>query len=230
MAQPITELHIQVNKEEEEQLMKRGFIKVPINFNSAELPPLFLWYKRGSSKPVTRIQFSFSEVMDEGLSASGFTKIDVNLGTATHPIYLWYMSGSTQFDFPIVDLAVTTRLEDEPEMVHSGWERLALNRNFNPSGGPGHVWVKRSQPTFICDFQATIDFSEDTDLFRQGYIRMDEDFNRITKPTVYAVFLWYRHSKDQERGITEVDVSILKDDEGRLKAKGFTKDHCFELI
>ena len=148
--------------------------------------------------------------MNGALSAAGFAKVNknINAGTKGDDIYLWYISGTTDFDIPIVDLKVPTKLEDEPKLFRSGWERLGCDLNRNAGGDLVYLWVKRSQKTYICDITATIDFSADEGLLQQGSYRVDEDTNRGAKPTGSAVFLWYLHSKDQDGAVTDIEVSF----------------------
>ncbi|KAL7836080.1 hypothetical protein AOLI_G00273640 [Acnodon oligacanthus] len=224
--QPITEIQISLTKEQEDKLERAGFTKVPGDLNSGTSGPLeFLWYRRGTSRAVTRIQFSFMEEMNEGLTASGFTLINknINTGTSGNPIFLWYLSCTTQFDSPILDLKVTTKVEEEPELFLNGWERMGLDLNRNAGGHPVYVWLLRDTTTYICSITAALSFSEDRELFQQGYVRMDEDTNRGAFPIGSAVFPWFRQSKIIGEGITEIDVSLNKEQEFELQAKGFTK-------
>ncbi|KAL7838979.1 hypothetical protein SRHO_G00256370 [Serrasalmus rhombeus] len=213
MEQPITAVEISFGRDQQIQLIQEQFTKLEINLNTEEMP-VFLWYKRGSENLITRIQFSFREEMIHGLQNSGFTHIPqrINEGAPDYPIRLWYMRGTTEFDFPIVDLRVTTSLQEEPALFSNNWERLGcdLNRSNN-SGHPVYVWVKRRGRTYICDITATIGFAEDVGLFNQGFFRVDEDTNRglpLTNPPTNppSSFIWYRHSSVQ--GITRVRVSV----------------------
>ncbi|XP_036420229.1 C-type mannose receptor 2-like [Colossoma macropomum] len=202
---PINEIQITQGDQE-----LNGFTRIDVNLNRvAGGPNVFLWYSRGGDNPITRIQFSFRQEMIFGLKNSGFTRIPqrVNQGAPDFPIHLWYMSGITEFDVPIVDITVTTRLQDEPALFSKNWERLGCDLNRNNNGGdPIYVWVKRSERTYICDITATIGFAEDVDLFNKGYFHVDEDTNRGVNPAGDAVFVWYRHSRNQ--GITGVRVSV----------------------
>ncbi|KAI4886174.1 hypothetical protein NFI96_005962 [Prochilodus magdalenae] len=224
--QPITEIQISLNKDQEDKLERAGFTRVPGDLNSGTAGPVeLLWYKRGHSRAVTRIQFSFREEMNEGLTASGFTKINknINTGTAGDAIFLWYLSCTTQFDSPVLDLKVTTKVEEEPELFLTGWERMGLDLNRNAGGHPVYVWVLRDTTTYISSITASLDCSGDRELFQHGYIRVDEDTNRGAFPAGAAVFPWFRQSKVQGDGITEIEVSLNKDQEVALEARGFTK-------
>ncbi|KAL6466288.1 hypothetical protein MHYP_G00264210 [Metynnis hypsauchen] len=208
----ITEIKICDSEREERELAGKGFTRVEGNLNRDAARPVTLWYKRGGDNPITRIQFSFRREMPDGLRKAGFTedpkKISIghtflrdNIILHTH-IHLWYMSGTTEFDFPIVDLRVTTSLQDEPALFSDNWERLGCDLNRNNGGHPVYVWVKRRERTYICDITATIGFAEDADLFNQGFFRVDEDTNRgvpttppgqppVEPPRVLpCVFIW----------------------------------------
>ncbi|XP_036455049.1 uncharacterized protein LOC118827718 [Colossoma macropomum] len=216
-------LSIRRRKTSSQEKVSPKFLSTSMEISVTEVPPAFLWYKRGSDKPVTRIQFSFRKEMDEGLSASGFTKINANIGTKTHPMYLWYISGSTGFDIPILDLTVTTSVEEEPELVRLGWERQGCDLQRDAGGDAVHVWVKRSEPSYNNGIVAIINFSNDASSFQDGFIRVDEDTNRGVNPPGSAVFLWCACSTDQSCVITDVDVSLNQDQEKELQAKGYEK-------
>ncbi|XP_036454025.1 uncharacterized protein LOC118826985 [Colossoma macropomum] len=225
MAQAITELQVSTNRDEEDKF-KKDFTKVDGNLNSGTSgPEVFLWYKKEGNKPVTRIQFSFRTEMDHALDASGFKKIqkNINIGTNGDAIFLWYMSGTTSSDIPIVDLKVTTIVQDESRLFRSGWERLGCDLNRSNRGDPVNLWVKRNTTSYIHDISASLSFAEDKSLFDQGYICVDEDTNRDVKPPGSAVFLWYRHSTFPDNCITDIEVSLNKDQENKLEKNGYIK-------
>jgi len=214
MANYITDLDVSQNRDEERYLLRRGFKKIDVDLNKgAGGDYIYIWYKQQSgASPITGLQVTFNHDMGVGLSRAGFTKInkDLNAGAGGDYIYLWYFRGQTEYNIPIVDIDVTTRVEDEGRMFDSGWERLACDLNRNAGGNWIQAWVKRERQTYICDVTATDSYGSDSYLLQNGYIRVDEDANRSAGGA--DVFIWYRQTTDSKLALDDLQIS-LNDDE-----------------
>ncbi|KAG9261632.1 hypothetical protein AMEX_G25217 [Astyanax mexicanus] len=213
--------------------MKRNLEKsTTLKFRvTSTVEPQFIWYKKESLSSINRIQFSFRPEMEAGLTAAGFKKVNRNLNARTKgdQIFLWYMSGTTEFDVSIVDLRVTISVTDEPVLFKSGWERLGCNLNLGVAGDPVYLWVKRNKQTYISDIRGSECFTVDTDNFKKGFFRVDQNTNGGAKSTL--VFLWYQRTTDADAsGMTSLGVSLCADDEDHLKKKHFVRGdtnlHC----
>ncbi|XP_026852657.2 uncharacterized protein si:dkey-30j10.5 [Electrophorus electricus] len=221
--QRITAIQISVSPEEETQLEQQGWIRVPGDLNSGTRgPQVGLWYRTDGDKRVTRIQFSFLHQIANKLHGAGFTKVDKNINenTAGDDIYLWFKCENS--GNPIIDLKVTTNLEDEVKQFQSGWECLSCDLNLNNGGNP-HVrmWVRRNEATYMQNVDASVNFSPV--LFDKGYIHVDENTNRGTTPPGSAVFIWYNSSTSSGSGVSQLDVSLNESDEARLRKEQFIK-------
>ncbi|KAK9531096.1 hypothetical protein VZT92_010544 [Zoarces viviparus] len=146
--------------------------------------------------------------MTTGLTRAGYKKINKNLNARAGGdcIYLWSYQGSGEFDTPIVEIDVTTDVNNEAAKFAFGWERMACNLNRRAGGAWIHIWVKRVKQTYICDITATDSFGSDADLFGNHYIRVDENTNRGAGGS--KVFIWYRQTTDPKRALADLKVSI----------------------
>lgn len=221
MAAYISFLDVSLDKDDEQSLQNQGFKKIPGNLNQGTGGnAIYLWYKCGPA-PVTRLQASFNDDMSDGLVNAGYTKIpkDLNTGAGGDCIYLWYFRGSGEYHTPIVKIEVTTNVESEAQKFISDWERLGCDLNRQNGGNWIHLWMKREKQTYICDVTATDSYGSDTDLFLDGYIRVDEDANRGTGRA--PAFIWYRQTTDPKRALTELNISTDEDQRQVLQAQGY---------
>ncbi|XP_031588939.2 uncharacterized protein LOC116314927 [Oreochromis aureus] len=217
----IAELQVSLNKAEEFALREQGFKKIFVNLNEgAGGNFVYLWYKKGDHA-ITRIQISFNDEMSMGLSSAGFKKIDKNLneGAGGGPVYLWYYKGSLKYDVPIRKLDLSVQAADEPYKYKLGWERLACDLNRGAGGNWIYLWLKRENPTYICDIKATAKFEEDEDNFNDGYIRVDEDTNRGAGGPY--IFIWYRQTTDPKDAISELEISSGDVEQKSLQDQGY---------
>ncbi|XP_015257109.1 PREDICTED: uncharacterized protein LOC107102351 [Cyprinodon variegatus] len=181
--------------------------------------PVKLWYKEGPSGGITRIQFSFTKGMEEGLRSTGFTKCEknINTGTGGDPVYLWYLNGTEENHVPITDIEVSRK--DEARKFTFGWEKLACNLNRG-TGEAAFLWVKREQKTYIKSMQTTDHYENDEELFKNGFIRVDESTNRGVNGR--PVFLWYLPSTTKDGNYTTLQVSTNKDEYQRYQNGGYS--------
>ncbi|XP_026173788.1 uncharacterized protein LOC113136890 [Mastacembelus armatus] len=209
MAQYITHIDVSLNQSEEQKLQSKGFKKINVDLNKgAGGNFIYMWYKsQAGTAPITRIQLTFSDDMGAGLSRVGYTRIfkDLNAGAGGDYIYLWYFRGPTEFDFPIVDIDVTTDATQEAQKFVSGWEKVACDLNRKAEGSWIHAWVKRESNTYISDVIVTLNFGSDGDYFQKGYIRLDEDVNRGAEGPF--VFIWYRLTTNPQQALTDLQIS-----------------------
>ncbi|XP_049446196.1 uncharacterized protein LOC125897147 isoform X2 [Epinephelus fuscoguttatus] len=209
MSKYITKLEVSLDEAEEQLLQSQGFEKIPTDLNKGAFGKyIYIWYKKEScDAPITRIQFTFRDDMAAGLITAGYTKIpkDLNAGAKGDAIYLWYLQGSTEHDYPIVDIEVTVSAASEAPKFGLGLERLALDLNRGNKGDWIHAWVKREKETYICDVTATAGFGSDAAWFKAGYIRMDEDINRGAGGAY--VFIWYRLTTNPKLALSDLKVS-----------------------
>ncbi|XP_015253347.1 PREDICTED: uncharacterized protein LOC107099648 [Cyprinodon variegatus] len=223
MGQYITTIDVSTKKNEESELDKKGFTKIPVNLNPGnKANGTFLWYNtienQPNTQPITRIQFSFTEGMEKGLKAQKYQKVDQDLtdGTGERPIYLWFFRGTTRYDAPIVQLFISTDAASDAEMVQPLWERSACN--LNRAGGKWfHLWMKRSAQAYVCDVTATNNSAADADLFRKGYIRIDENLNKGAGGE--EVFIWYRQTTDDDDLIRDLQISTNPDEVKSLQGQ-----------
>lgn len=166
-----------------------------------------LWSeKQQGCAPITRVQCSFNEDMCEGLRKAGFIKIEFPILTADGPVFLWYLCGSTKFDIPIVEIDVSFTPEEECELMKQGFEKAFCNLS-DEYGTSLYVWVKREKPTIIYDVTATSCYDKDAELFKAGYIRIDQPTNTIFYGHKSTNFLWYRLTTDAKSAITDLQIS-----------------------
>lgn len=171
---------------------------------------MFLWYKKGQHGAITRIQLTYNEKMKKGLNEAKYTMVkhDLNSGTGGDNIHLWYYKGTNESDVPIVDLFISTEREDEAQLFHLGWEKLACNMNRRTGGAYRiYLWVKRAQPTYINSIKVTSGFDKDASLFKDGYIRLDENTNRAAGGS--SVFIWYLLTKNSQNAIRDLKVGDI---------------------
>lgn len=222
--QQITKLNVSSSKEEEEILGGQGYHRIDVNLNEGTPgKQVFLWFKKVCDQsPVTRIQFSFNNQMKSGLADAGYEQVnrDLNAYNRGDPIFLWCFYGSTEYDIPIVNLAVSKDAEEEPVLLQDGWERLGCDLNRNAGGNFIYLWVQREKPSYIRDLTASVDFTSDKHMFELGYTRVDEDTNRGAGGN--HVFLWYRRTTDKKQALTALDVSTSHQQEEKLQKEGYT--------
>ncbi|MEQ2183408.1 hypothetical protein GOODEAATRI_032200, partial [Goodea atripinnis] len=220
MSNYITELEVSRNDNEESYLMTKDFMMFPVNLNNdPNGNKVYLWYKDGTGPGITRIQFSFTDSMAEGLNASGFIKIDKNLNTGRpgDKVFMWYYKGNGESHVPITEIDLSRK--NEARKIRFGWERLACNLNRGAAGDCAFLWVKREKTTYIKKIQITDHSDNDVDLFKHGYIRVDESTNRGTsgKP----VFLWYLPTTKEEGNYVALQVSTTEEEKQRFKNQGY---------
>lgn len=208
----IIDLQISVNKAEEEMFIADGFRSVPGNLNKGNGGnAICLWYRRGKGRGITRIEFSFNNKMSENLNSAGYHKIEKNLNTGAggEETYLWYYkqdeSSSTSHYDRIMALHVTTQADDEPQLYRLGWERVGYDLNQKPEEPSVHLWVRRSKATYIYDVKVCVNFDEDLENLKSGYIRVAETTNRNSSEE--KAFIWYRETDDPNIAITGLLVS-----------------------
>lgn len=208
----IIDLQISVNKDEEEMFIADNFRSVPGNLNKGNGGnAICLWYKRGKDRGITRIEFSFNNKMSENLNSAGYHKIEKNLNTGAggEETYLWYYkqdeSSSTSHYDRIMALHVTTQADDEPELYRLGWERVGYDLNQKPEEPSVHLWVRRSKATYIYDIKVCVNFDEDLENLKSGYIRVAETTNRNSSEE--KAFIWYRETDDPNIAIRDLLVS-----------------------
>lgn len=208
----IIDLQISVNKDEEEKFIADNFRSVPGNLNKGNGGnAICLWYKRGKDRGITRIEFSFNNKMSENLNSAGYQKIEKNLNTGAggEETYLWFYrqdeSSSTSHYDRIMALHVTTQADDEPELYRLGWERVGYDLNQKPEEPSVHLWVRRSKATYICDIKVCVNFDEDLENLKSGYIRVAETTNRNSSEE--KAFIWYRETDDPNIAIRDLLVS-----------------------
>lgn len=208
----IIDLQISVNKDEEEKFIADNFRSVPGNLNKGNGGnAICLWYKRGKDHGITRIEFSFNNKMSENLNSAGYQKIEKNLNTGAggEETYLWFYrqdeSSSTSHYDRIMALHVTTQADDEPELYRLGWERVGYDLNQKPEEPSVHLWVRRSKATYICDIKVCVNFDEDLENLKSGYIRVAETTNRNSSEE--KAFIWYRETDNPKIAIRDLLVS-----------------------
>ncbi|XP_033975885.1 uncharacterized protein LOC117474003 [Trematomus bernacchii] len=214
MASYISQIDASLNAADEKKLQSEGFEKIDVDVNKGTAgSPVYIWFKRGST-PITRVQFSFADEMAAELKKFGFTKVDKNLNTGAggDVIYLWYFKGSGEFDTPIVEIDVTLDPESEAQKFESGWEKLGCDLNRRAKGNWIYACVQREKQTYICNLNITENFESDQELFKEGYIRIDEDCTKGTGDSY--VFIWYRQTIIPQRAIK--DLQISNDDKKNL--------------
>ncbi|MEQ2219514.1 hypothetical protein XENOCAPTIV_019036, partial [Xenoophorus captivus] len=220
MTNYITELEVSRNDDEESYLSTKNYKRLPVNLNNdPKGNKVYLWYKDGTGPGITRIQFSFTDSMAEGLNAIGFHKIDKNLNTGRcgDNVFLWYCKGNGESHVPITKIELSR--DDEARKFTDSWERLACNLNRGAAGDCAFLWVKREKKTYIQKIQITDHSDNDEDLFKNGYIRVDESTNRGTsgKP----VFLWYLPTTKEEGNYVALQVSINDEEYQRYQNEGY---------
>ncbi|XP_030002646.1 uncharacterized protein LOC115428015 [Sphaeramia orbicularis] len=221
MAKYITDLDVSLNAAEEQELAARGFSKINVDLNlGAGGNKIFLWYMKGDIGAVTQVQFTFSDSMAVGLTGAGFQKIPKNLneGAFGNDIYIWFIRGST--NVPIVEMDVTTRPDDEARKITLGWERSACDLNRYATGYRIHAWVKRESKTYISEVTATDSFGLDAELFKKGYIRIDENVNRETLGS--PVFIWFYLTTDPKQALNSLGISTNNDEYQSLQQQEYT--------
>ncbi|XP_078030191.1 uncharacterized protein LOC144466559 [Epinephelus lanceolatus] len=213
---PITDLSVSINPTDESNLQSQDFRMVNVNLNKrGGGNAIYLWYKQDSgSGAITRVQVSFSNEMSVGLRKAGYIQIDrdLNAGSTRGPVYLWYFRGSGKHHTPIVEIDVTTEAANEAGKFDFGWERVACDLNRGATGDWIHIWLKRENPTYICDVAATDSYGSDTDYLKGGYIRVDEDTNRGAPGGGKPVFIWFRQTTDSQGAVNDLKVSTNKTD------------------
>lgn len=113
--------------------------------------------------------------------------------------------GSSSYNIPIMNLKVTIEPEDEAQPFRAGWERLACDLSQGTGQKWIYLWVKREEPTYICEICITDDFASHASLFQDGFIRVDEDTNRRAGgPYIY---IWYRQTTDAEQAFNDLQIS-----------------------
>lgn len=222
MTQYIVELDVSRNADEESKLRDQGFTKLEGNLTEgAGGSHVYLWYKKGDHSAITRIQVSFTEDMAKGLSSEGYRQIlkDLNYGAGGNEIYLWFYCGSSEYDVPITDLYVSMGPEDGAMRFRDGWERVACNLNRGCGGNWIHLFFKRETETYICDITATNSYVHDIFNYKNGYIRLDEDTNKMAQGA--WVFIWYRQTTSSDRAIKDIQVSTNDSEYQNLQARGY---------
>ncbi|XP_028980649.2 uncharacterized protein LOC114840708 [Esox lucius] len=222
----ITELAVSINVDQEQALRNQGFKSDYVDLNQgAGGNKVYLWYKKGTCDPITRLQVAFMDDMNKGLRNAGYIQVDGNLnaGNCGEGIFLWYYKGTTEYDNPILELKVTTYVEDETPFFKNGWERLAYDLNRNCCGNQIHLWALKEKKMYISDITATTSFGTDDVLFNDGYTRVDEDVNRNRETNKdNSGFIWYRCSESAEEGFSDLDVSTNNKEEESLQQRGYT--------
>lgn len=83
-----------------------------------------------------------------------------------------------------------------------------------------YLWMKRKTPNFITRLAATKTFTGDKELLEKDYIRVDVDLNpRVAGP---HIFTWFLLTTQQHLAITELQVSISKEEDMYRKDGYFT--------
>ncbi|KAL7388067.1 hypothetical protein ABVT39_006573 [Epinephelus coioides] len=222
---PITDLDVSINPTDETILIQKGYNKLTVDLNKGGGGnAIYLWYKQDSgSGAITRVQVSFNDEMAVGLRKAGYIQIDKNLNPAStrSPIYLWYFRGSGKYHTPIVEIDATAEARKEARKFKFGWERVACDLNRGVTENWIHIWLKRENPTYICDVDATDSFEYDTDYFEEGYIRVDEDTNRGGEGGGKPVFIWFRETTNSQGAVNDLEVSTDVDQYGSLQKREY---------
>lgn len=216
MSQGITHIEVSLDPAQEQQLQATCFQRFDVNLNiDGPGHPIYIWYKNQcGAAPITRIQVTYDAIMCGGLINAGYSKVSL----PGRNVVLWYFKGNTKYDTSIVNLAVTTNPEDEAEKVKSNWERAGGNLT-KATGKWVYLWLKRQQPTYICDVTATDAFGTDTDLLNGGYIRVDDGTN--TGVNGAMTYIWYRQTTDPKQALTELQISTTDDQYQECEKKGY---------
>lgn len=219
MAQGITSFEVSTNQAEAQRMQGQGYLKLGVVLNTDGLGnAVNLWYKsEEGAKPITKVQVSFSDEMMRGLTRAGYIQVNKSLRPGCS-IFLWYFSGSTSYDTPITEVAVTTDPYQEAPKMKLGWERVGCDLRGDKSV---YIWVKRAEDTYVCDVAATNSHTNDSDWFGEGYIRIDESTNTNWCGVSTTNFLWYRQSTDPASAITDLQVSTNQKEYMQYQQQGY---------
>lgn len=221
MTHYITNIAWSTNPAEEELLKTAGFTKVDVVLSQDKQGnSAYIWFrKRYGAAPITRLQVSFNDEMSLGLSNAQYTKA-YQSPLPGSPAVLWYLRGTTLFDTPIVELAVTNNPRDEVTKVKDGWDRVGYD--FSGEEKFVYLWVKRAQQTYVCDVTATNSYDSDAELFQKGFFRIDQTTNTI-RGYESINFLWYRLTTDAEKAITDLLVSTTALEYHEAHSAGYSR-------
>ncbi|MEQ2213153.1 hypothetical protein XENOCAPTIV_010373 [Xenoophorus captivus] len=89
-------------------------------------------------------------------------------------------------------------------MVLQGFYTLGCDMNQGNGGCGIYLWVKRYQPAYISDINATAGFEQDAVLFKEGYTRLDENTNRGAGGA--SVFIWYRLAMNSQNAVRDLKI------------------------
>ncbi|TNN22965.1 hypothetical protein EYF80_066919 [Liparis tanakae] len=142
---------------------------------------------------ITQLDVSLNKTHEQYLITRGFKKLpnDLKTGTCGDEIYLWYKKG--KIGAAITRLQVSHNHDMATGLVSAGYTQIPKDLN----AGAG-----------------------DTDLFRDGYIRVDANTNRGTGGS--EVFIWYRQTTDPKRALTDLQVSTCEDEMFAFQQQGYT--------
>ncbi|CAI5682533.1 unnamed protein product [Oreochromis niloticus] len=124
-----------------------------------------------------------------------------------------------RYDVPIKKLDVPVQAADEHYKYKLGWERLACDLNRGAGENWIYLWLKRANPTYICDIKATAKFEEDDDNVNDGYIWVHEDTNRGAGGPY--IFIWYCQTTDPKDAISELEISSSDIEQKSLQDQGY---------
>ncbi|XP_007573241.1 uncharacterized protein LOC103152626 [Poecilia formosa] len=224
MQKYINDICISLDSDEELWFSNNGYTKLPLDLNKgARGNKIFLWYKTADYRAITRIQFSFNDWMKQGLKDAGYRLVDkdLNKGAGGSDVFLWFFKGYTEYDVPIVELAVSTDAEDNTKKGQPQWERSACDLNRKAGGDLIYLWMKRQHQTYICDIQVNAGDISNYELFREGYTRIDEDINRDSGGSDILIF--YQQTTDEKKAITDLKITTDTSKESRLVKAGYQK-------
>ncbi|KAL0979767.1 hypothetical protein UPYG_G00189380 [Umbra pygmaea] len=220
----ITDIAVSTDANQKQGLSNQHFKMINVDLNKGTKGnPVYLWYKKGTTKPITRLQAAFTDEMKSGLTKAGYHHVNgnVNEGNKGDEIYFWYYKGITEYDNPIMDLKVTTSENEEAEYFKMGYEHLACDLNRSARGKYIYLWVKKEKKMFISDITVSTAYGLDERLFNQGYTRVDEDLNRGSDRN--ASFIWYRRSQSQSGAINDLVLSTNNQTEVDFQLQDYTK-------
>lgn len=224
----ITEIQVSISSADESHYEASGFTKINMNLNTgAGGNNIFLWVKKGQrGQAITRVQVTFNENMEVALKKASYTKIEKNLneGTTGGPIYMWFSRATGEYDVPVIDFNVTKSANSEANLLTAGgvWEEVSCNLNLGNGGEYVYAWMKREQPIFICDVNASNGYDSDQQLLSDGFTRVDVNTN-MEATGGDEVFIWYRKTTDFSKSLSDLSISTNPQQEKEANDDGFEK-------
>ena len=164
---PIFGISVSVNKNQEESLTAKGYIKLPLDLNKGKLlnsytNPVHLWYTKndngGHLEPVTDVCI-YPHNESTTLYADGFTCINRSTnaglfgakgGYGGTAVYIWTRSGpgGPKNQNAITNIMLTTQtssdhLDITTEIPAGGYQMVRGDLNLKSSGNKIHLWTRK---------------------------------------------------------------------------------------